>query len=56
MLREDQVSRPNIYQVLRESCVMQGREMPIHDVCRPPVVVSRLLTPHTDILESLTVI
>ncbi|KAI0911551.1 kinase-like protein [Ustulina deusta] len=32
MLREDQVSRPNIYQVLRESCVMQGREMPIHDI------------------------
>ncbi|KAI2636354.1 kinase-like protein [Hypomontagnella submonticulosa] len=32
MLREDLRSRPNIYQVLRESCVMQGREVPIHDI------------------------
>ncbi|KAF2970564.1 hypothetical protein GQX73_g2983 [Xylaria multiplex] len=32
MLRESQASRPNIYQVLRESCVMQGREIPIHDI------------------------
>ncbi|KAI1168014.1 hypothetical protein F5B18DRAFT_647240 [Nemania serpens] len=32
MLRENQVSRPNIYQVLRESCAMQGRELPIHDI------------------------
>ncbi|KAI1425992.1 hypothetical protein F5Y12DRAFT_713647 [Xylaria sp. FL1777] len=32
MLRENQVSRPNIYQVLRESCAMQGREIPIHDI------------------------
>lgn len=33
MLREDLRSRPTIYQVLRESCVMQGRDVPIHDVC-----------------------
>ncbi|KAI1276504.1 hypothetical protein F5Y07DRAFT_129907 [Xylaria sp. FL0933] len=32
MLRENQVSRPNIYQVLRESCAMQGREVPIPDI------------------------
>ncbi|KAI0115198.1 hypothetical protein F4814DRAFT_311191 [Daldinia grandis] len=32
MLREDLRSRPNIYQVLRESCRMQGREVPIHDI------------------------
>ncbi|GAP89229.1 putative nak bike protein kinase [Rosellinia necatrix] len=32
MLRENQASRPNIYQVLRESCAMQGRELPIHDI------------------------
>ncbi|KAI1306339.1 hypothetical protein F5Y03DRAFT_384177 [Xylaria venustula] len=32
MLRENQTSRPNIYQVLRESCAMQGRETPVHDI------------------------
>ncbi|KAI0417684.1 hypothetical protein F5X98DRAFT_387004 [Xylaria grammica] len=32
MLRENQASRPNIYQVLRESCLMQGREIPVHDI------------------------
>lgn len=32
MLREDLRARPNIYQVLRESCLMQGREVPIHDI------------------------
>ncbi|KAI1432346.1 kinase-like protein [Xylaria sp. CBS 124048] len=32
MLRENQASRPNIYQVLRESCLMEGREIPIHDI------------------------
>ncbi|KAH8674003.1 hypothetical protein BX600DRAFT_395537 [Xylariales sp. PMI_506] len=32
MLRENQEARPNIYQVLRESCNMQGREVPIHDI------------------------
>ncbi|KAI1102256.1 kinase-like protein [Jackrogersella minutella] len=32
MLREDLRSRPTIYQVLRESCLMQGREVPIHDI------------------------
>ncbi|KAK9779061.1 hypothetical protein SCAR479_03928 [Seiridium cardinale] len=32
MLRENQQQRPNIYQVLKEGCVMQGREVPIHDI------------------------
>ncbi|KAI0199654.1 hypothetical protein F4808DRAFT_203722 [Astrocystis sublimbata] len=32
MLRENLTSRPNIYQVLRESCKMQGREVPIRDI------------------------
>ena len=33
MLKEHPVSRPNIYQVLREACLMQGIELPIKDVC-----------------------
>ncbi|KAH7041025.1 uncharacterized protein B0I36DRAFT_233070 [Microdochium trichocladiopsis] len=32
MLRENQTSRPNIYQVLREGCSMQGLQVPIHDI------------------------
>ncbi|KAI2615438.1 kinase-like domain-containing protein [Hypoxylon sp. NC1633] len=32
MLREDLRARPTIYQVLRESCLMQGREVPIQDI------------------------
>ncbi|ORY69979.1 uncharacterized protein BCR38DRAFT_471372 [Pseudomassariella vexata] len=32
MLRENQQSRPNIYQALREGCLMQGREVPIQDI------------------------
>lgn len=32
MLRESPQARPNIYQVLREGCAMQGRDVPIHDV------------------------
>jgi AP2-associated kinase len=33
MLREQPQSRPTIYQVLREACLMQGIEVPIKDVC-----------------------
>jgi hypothetical protein len=33
MLKENPKSRPNIYQVLREACMMQGIEVPIKDVC-----------------------
>ncbi|ROT42799.1 serine/threonine-protein kinase ppk30 [Sodiomyces alkalinus F11] len=32
LLRENPQSRPNIYQVLREACAMQGREVPIPDI------------------------
>ncbi|KAL2271592.1 hypothetical protein VTJ83DRAFT_963 [Remersonia thermophila] len=32
MLRETPQQRPNIYQVLRETCAMQGREPPIQDI------------------------
>jgi AP2-associated kinase len=32
MLRENPQVRPNIYQVLREVCAMQGREPPVRDV------------------------
>ena len=32
MLKENPKSRPNIYQALREACLMQGLEVPIKDV------------------------
>lgn len=32
MLQESAQKRPNIYQVLREACKMQGREVPIKDI------------------------
>ncbi|RAL64988.1 hypothetical protein DID88_001578 [Monilinia fructigena] len=32
MLKEKPTSRPNIYQVLREACLMQGIEVPIKDI------------------------
>ncbi|OLN81655.1 Serine/threonine-protein kinase ppk30 [Colletotrichum chlorophyti] len=32
MLRENPQARPNIYQVLREGCAMQGRDVPIQDI------------------------
>ncbi|EFQ33312.1 uncharacterized protein GLRG_08456 [Colletotrichum graminicola M1.001] len=32
MLRESPQARPNIYQVLREGCAMQGRDVPIQDI------------------------
>lgn len=32
MLKENQDARPNIYQVLKESCVMQGKDAPVKDV------------------------
>jgi AP2-associated kinase len=34
MLKENPKSRPNIYQVLREACLMQRLEVPIKDVCQ----------------------
>ncbi|OIW33284.1 hypothetical protein CONLIGDRAFT_628163 [Coniochaeta ligniaria NRRL 30616] len=32
MLRENPKARPNIYQVLKEACAMQGREVPVKDI------------------------
>lgn len=32
MLQENPQKRPTIYGVLKESCNMQGKEVPIHDV------------------------
>jgi AP2-associated kinase len=32
MLKESISARPNIYQVLKEACAMQGREVPIQDI------------------------
>lgn len=36
MLREKLDDRPTIYQVLKEACSMQGRQIPIQDVSQPP--------------------
>lgn len=45
MLKESPAPRPNIYQVLREACVMQGIEVPIKDVCSYLLYLKRKLTP-----------
>jgi hypothetical protein len=45
MLKEQPSARPNIYQVLREACVMQGIEVSIKDVCSYPISVKLKLTP-----------
>lgn len=37
MLKENPQKRPNIYEVVREVCRMQGKKVPIKDV-RPPVL------------------
>lgn len=33
MLRENPQLRPNIYQVVREVCILRGTDTPIKDVC-----------------------
>lgn len=38
MLKEDPRNRPNIYEVMREVCKMQGKEVPIKDVRHHPFV------------------
>lgn len=48
MLKENHQSRPNIYQVLKEACAMQNREIPIHDVSP-----SSSLSNHTKYLETM---
>lgn len=35
MLKENPQKRPNIYEVIREVCLMQGKEVPIRDVRQP---------------------
>lgn len=35
MLKENPQKRPNIYEVMKEVCDMQGKEVPIRDVCLP---------------------
>lgn len=32
MLKENPQHRPNIYEVLREACLMRGKDVPIRDV------------------------
>lgn len=32
MLKENPQKRPNIYEVVKEMCKMQGKEVPIRDV------------------------
>ncbi|KAB5558439.1 hypothetical protein GE09DRAFT_113799 [Coniochaeta sp. 2T2.1] len=50
MLRENPKSRPNIYQVLKEACAMQGREAPVKDIYtgRTPVPQRAEGTPKAD--------
>lgn len=56
MLLENPRSRPTIYQVLREGCLMQGREVPIKDVSVASlasiVYNAELKEATTDLLES----
>ncbi|KAI5459841.1 hypothetical protein BGZ63DRAFT_359183 [Mariannaea sp. PMI_226] len=43
MLRENMQARPTIYQVLKEGCAMQGKDVPIQDIYsgRPPADSTR---------------
>lgn len=43
MLMEHPKSRPNIYQVLRDACAMQGREVPVKDVRSYPCYYNLIL-------------
>lgn len=45
MLRENPRSRPNIYQVLREGCLMRGREVPIKDVSSAYIIAQIIQIP-----------
>ena len=61
MLRENMESRPTIYQALKEGLAMQGKEVPIHDVCihsdntREPILrfTRFILENHESIKEGL---
>lgn len=55
MLKEDPRNRPNIYEVVREVCKMQGKDVPITDVCRSPLLWRRFDTDCSlDILQPLS--
>ena len=44
MLRESPQQRPNIYQVVAETCAMRHRACPIKDVCNMALWMERELT------------
>lgn len=45
MLKENPQKRPNIYEVLREACHMQGKDVPVRDVSiLPPNVPLRKIS------------
>ncbi|KAL7934530.1 ARK family serine/threonine protein kinase [Trichoderma chlorosporum] len=52
MLKENMQSRPNIYQVLKEACAMQGREMPIHDIYSGRASADPRLSQHAPATDS----
>lgn len=49
MLRENLQDRPNIYQVLKEGCAMQGRNVPVQDVSVMLVRKKAMLTMGLDL-------
>lgn len=56
MLRENPQKRPNIYEVVREVCHMQGKEVPIRDVRRIfelPLCVLLLILDRSTLIERL---
>lgn len=53
MLRENPQKRPNIYQVLKESLAMRGKEVPIRDVRPTHLQTIRFANPCRFILAAL---
>lgn len=57
MLKENPQKRPNIYEVVKEVCDMQKKEVPIRDVRSSDLQVAGpniLTTPHLDLLQSIS--
>ncbi|KAM0254328.1 hypothetical protein ACHAQJ_006914 [Trichoderma viride] len=54
MLKENLQSRPNIYQVLKEACAMQNREIPIHDIYSGRASADPRATQHASAVEPKT--
>ena len=54
MLRENPQLRPNIYQVLREVCLMRGTDVPIKDVSRI-LISAGLQLMHSDLCWPISV-